>query len=59
MKSERDFQSAEEYWDYIHTTCTLNVTCIILSKQWKSYSNVAIEAVKVADEVIKQLKKSK
>jgi len=60
MKSERDFPSIEEYWEYIHTNCTLNLTCVLLSKQsWGDYSQVAKEAVKVADEVIKQLKKSK
>ena len=58
MKSERDFLCIEEYWEYVHTHCVIQCTCVLLNKQrWEDYSQVAKEAVKMADEVIKQLRK--
>ena len=60
MKSKDDFLDIDDYWEYTHTTCTLHTISVLLQKEhWKDYSQVAKEAIKVADEVIKQLKKRK
>ena len=60
MKSILDFKDENEYWEYVHTQCTINVTCVLLSKEhWEHYSRIAKEAGRVADAVVDVLRKRK
>ena len=59
MKLLTEFKSEQEYWNNVHTTCVINVMCALLNKPMENYSDAVKEAVKIADEVVKQLKKKK
>ena len=58
MKSIEDFDTPKAYWEYVHTYCTLNTVCVLLSQpKWTDYKAIAREADRVATEVVKVLSK--
>ena len=58
MKNITVFDTDEDYWAYIHTKCTISTVCVLLSKpQWTNHKEISTEAIKIADEVVKALKK--